>query len=73
MAGYVWVLVFRTALFCDLSGLGAVAGAFSSLGDVCCLLVGAGSVLFLTVGGTVIDGSEDGLGGSGGGAGTLGI
>ena len=71
MAGYVLALFFRMALFCDLSGFGAVAGAFSSLKGACCLLdccLGVVSVLLLTVGDTVMDDCEGGLGGSGGGA-----
>ena len=67
--------IFLTALFCDLDGLGAVAGAFSSLeGACCCLPTAAVSILLLlTGGGTVMDRSEGGLGGSGGGAGTSGL
>ena len=70
----MWVLVFLTALFCPLDGLGAVAGAFPSLEGACCRsAIDAISILLLLSdgGGTVLDRSEGGLGGSGGGAGTL--
>ena len=64
------------APFCDLDGLGAVAGALPSLEGACCCCFPSCGVsttillLLLTGGGTAMDRSEGGLGESGGGAGT---